>query len=70
MPFRCRAFRIHAGSIRRTVRAGGEAFNFVPGERLQCGSWSHVFVATWHALDAYGALMLTAPIRSLPAIAE
>jgi hypothetical protein len=54
----------------RRVSLGGAVFHFRAGQHLDCGSWSHIFVAVWHAVDAYGTLMLTPKVLALPHVQE
>ncbi len=60
---------LHSGGIHRrsskTVVVDGEPYRFVKGERLECGTWSHLFHAVLHALDVYAEILASSPVASI-----
>ena len=59
----------HSGVIHnkssKTVVVDGEPYRFVKGERLECGSWSHLFHAFLHALDIYAEILASSPVAAI-----
>jgi hypothetical protein len=55
---------IHLHESKRLV-VDGEAYVFLKGQRLECGSWSHIFHAVMCALDVYEEIFASATVSQL-----
>ncbi len=60
---------LHSGAIHKrsskTVVIDGEPYRFVKGERLECGTWSHMFHTFLHALDVYAEILASSPVAAI-----
>ena len=65
---------LHNGCIHNrkscSIIVSGENFNFVNGERVSCGSWSHIFFILCTVLNIFRDILLYQQVNSIPLIRE
>lgn len=58
---------IHCGAA-KSANIGGAQYTFVPGQRVNCASWSHIFHALSACLDIYSQIFSSSQISAIACI--
>jgi len=63
---------LHANGIHnrsnRTIEVDGESYIFERGQRISCGTWSHLFHAIFHSLAVVEEIFMSDKIRAIERI--